>query len=98
MDDEDSDSEDDSEDEEEGGAGGPTLQARSSSFEFLLFHLLTVLKVILLTFSFCSHLQLRKVTHEGCVNRIRSMTQNPHICATWAESGYVQVSFKNLMI
>ncbi|WJX53032.1 hemolysin III domain membrane protein [Trifolium repens] len=36
-------------------------------------------------------LQLRKVTHEGCVNRIRSMTQNPHICATWAESGYVQI-------
>jgi hypothetical protein len=54
---------------------------------------LTVLKVIFLTFLFCSHLQLRKVTHEGCINRIRSMTQNPHICASWAESGYVQVSF-----
>ncbi|WJX44596.1 hemolysin III domain membrane protein [Trifolium repens] len=36
-------------------------------------------------------LQLRKVTHEGCINRIRSMTQNPHICASWAESGYVQI-------
>ncbi|KAL6553670.1 hemolysin III domain membrane protein [Orobanche gracilis] len=36
-------------------------------------------------------LQLRKVTHEGCVNRIRSMTQNPHICATWADTGHVQV-------
>ncbi|CAL0329713.1 unnamed protein product [Lupinus luteus] len=36
-------------------------------------------------------LQLRKITHEGCVNRIRSMTQNPHICAAWADTGYVQV-------
>ncbi|KAL1367047.1 hypothetical protein HN51_021103 [Arachis hypogaea] len=36
-------------------------------------------------------LQLRKVTHEGCVNRIRSMSQNPHICAAWADTGYVQV-------
>jgi len=34
MDGEDSDSEDDSEDEEEGGAGGPTLQVTSSSYEF----------------------------------------------------------------
>ncbi|XP_058097713.1 protein HEAT STRESS TOLERANT DWD 1-like [Magnolia sinica] len=36
-------------------------------------------------------LQLRKVAHEGCVNRIRSMTQQPHICATWADNGHVQV-------
>ena len=41
MDGEDSDSEDDSEDEEEGGAGGPTLQVTPSSYEFLLFHLIT---------------------------------------------------------
>ncbi|KAF7806717.1 glutamate-rich WD repeat-containing protein 1 [Senna tora] len=36
-------------------------------------------------------LQLRKVTHEGSINRIRSMTQTPHICAAWADTGYVQV-------
>lgn len=36
-------------------------------------------------------LQLRKVAHEGCVNRIRSMTQSPHICASWADTGHVQV-------
>lgn len=36
-------------------------------------------------------LQLRKVAHQGCVNRIRSMPQNPHICATWGDMGYVQV-------
>ncbi|XP_058763835.1 protein HEAT STRESS TOLERANT DWD 1-like [Vicia villosa] len=36
-------------------------------------------------------LQLRKVAHEGCINRIRAMAQNPHICASWAESGYVQI-------
>ncbi|BFG39744.1 hypothetical protein CerSpe_260170 [Prunus speciosa] len=36
-------------------------------------------------------LQLRKVAHEGCVNRIRAMTQNPHICASWADTGHVQV-------
>ncbi|XP_057969031.1 protein HEAT STRESS TOLERANT DWD 1 [Malania oleifera] len=36
-------------------------------------------------------LQLRKVAHEGCVNRIRVMTQSPHICASWADTGHVQV-------
>ncbi|XP_052184034.1 protein HEAT STRESS TOLERANT DWD 1-like [Diospyros lotus] len=36
-------------------------------------------------------LHLRKVAHEGCVNRIRAMSQNPHICASWADTGHVQV-------
>ncbi|XP_042499940.1 protein HEAT STRESS TOLERANT DWD 1 [Macadamia integrifolia] len=36
-------------------------------------------------------LQLRKVAHEGCVNRIRAMTQNPHICASWGDTGHVQI-------
>ncbi|KAL5771034.1 hypothetical protein ACOSP7_015188 [Xanthoceras sorbifolium] len=36
-------------------------------------------------------LQLRKVAHQGCVNRIRAMSQNPHICASWADTGHVQV-------
>ncbi|KAI3472845.1 hypothetical protein Pfo_029974 [Paulownia fortunei] len=36
-------------------------------------------------------LQLRKVFHEGGVNRIRAMRQNPHICASWADIGHVQV-------
>ncbi|CAM8901955.1 unnamed protein product [Rhodiola kirilowii] len=36
-------------------------------------------------------LQLRQISHEGCVNRIRSMTQSPHICASWADSGHVQI-------
>ncbi|KAH7667309.1 ribosome assembly protein RRB1 protein [Dioscorea alata] len=36
-------------------------------------------------------LQLHKVAHQGCVNRIRSMAQKPHICATWADTGHVQV-------
>ncbi|KAK4602654.1 hypothetical protein RGQ29_011606 [Quercus rubra] len=36
-------------------------------------------------------LQLRKVAHEGCINRIRAMSQNPHICASWADDGHVQV-------
>ncbi|KAJ6413615.1 hypothetical protein OIU84_006420 [Salix udensis] len=35
-------------------------------------------------------LQLRKVAHGGCINRIRAMTQNPHICASWSDAGYVQ--------
>lgn len=38
-------------------------------------------------------LQLRKVAHEGGVNRIRAMTQKPHICATWGDTGHVQVRF-----
>ncbi|KAJ7955881.1 putative WD-repeat protein [Quillaja saponaria] len=37
------------------------------------------------------NLQLRKVSHEGCVNRIRAMAQNPHICAAWADTGLVQI-------
>ncbi|XP_073526247.1 uncharacterized protein [Phyllobates terribilis] len=36
-------------------------------------------------------LQLRRVAHHGCVNRIRSMPQSPHICASWSDSGIVQV-------
>uniref|UniRef100_A0A2P2K1S3 Uncharacterized protein n=1 Tax=Rhizophora mucronata TaxID=61149 RepID=A0A2P2K1S3_RHIMU len=36
-------------------------------------------------------LQLRKVAHEGCINRIRAMTQNPHICASWSDTGLVQI-------
>ncbi|KAI9192694.1 hypothetical protein LWI28_026653 [Acer negundo] len=36
-------------------------------------------------------LQLRKVAHQGCINRIRAMSQNPHICASWADTGHVQV-------
>uniref|UniRef100_A0A7N2KYI8 Histone-binding protein RBBP4-like N-terminal domain-containing protein n=1 Tax=Quercus lobata TaxID=97700 RepID=A0A7N2KYI8_QUELO len=35
-------------------------------------------------------LQLRKVAHKGCINRIRAMSQNPHICASWADDGHVQ--------
>lgn len=36
-------------------------------------------------------LQVRKVAHGGCVNRIRAMQQNPHICASWADGGHVQI-------
>ncbi|GAV77676.1 WD40 domain-containing protein/CAF1C_H4-bd domain-containing protein [Cephalotus follicularis] len=36
-------------------------------------------------------LQLHRVAHHGCVNRIRAMTQHPNICASWADSGHVQV-------
>ncbi|RHN54447.1 putative transcription factor WD40-like family [Medicago truncatula] len=34
---------------------------------------------------------LRKVTHEGCINRIRSMPHKPHICASWGDCGHVQI-------
>ncbi|XP_044946874.1 protein HEAT STRESS TOLERANT DWD 1-like [Hordeum vulgare subsp. vulgare] len=36
-------------------------------------------------------LHLQRVAHEGSINRIRSMNQNPHICATWGDTGHVQV-------
>ncbi|KAG8089165.1 hypothetical protein GUJ93_ZPchr0011g27509 [Zizania palustris] len=36
-------------------------------------------------------LHLKKVAHAGCVNRIRSMSQEPHLCATWGDTGHVQV-------
>ncbi|CAN0926629.1 Protein HEAT STRESS TOLERANT DWD 1 [Linum grandiflorum] len=36
-------------------------------------------------------LQMRRLAHGGCVNRIRAMTQSPHICATWSDSGHVQI-------
>ncbi|KAI8020873.1 Glutamate-rich WD repeat-containing protein 1 [Camellia lanceoleosa] len=34
---------------------------------------------------------LRNIVHEGCVNRIRAMPQNPHLCASWVDTGHVQV-------
>ncbi|KAJ7544891.1 hypothetical protein O6H91_09G097800 [Diphasiastrum complanatum] len=34
-------------------------------------------------------LQVRMVAHQGCVNRIRAMQQQPQIVATWADTGYV---------
>ncbi|KAH1131904.1 hypothetical protein J1N35_003282 [Gossypium stocksii] len=91
MDGESSDS-DDSEDEEEGGSGAPVLQANSSFFRFLvIYHLRGLLLDLLYIVPFFSLEQLRKVAHHGCVNRIRAMGQNPHICASWADSGHVQV-------
>lgn len=43
-------------------------------------------------------LQLHKVAHQGCINRIRSMTQKPHICATWGDTGHVQIwNFSSLL-
>lgn len=31
------------------------------------------------------------ISHQGGINRVRSMQQQPHIVATWGENGYVQV-------
>eukprot|EP00898_Chlorokybus_atmophyticus_P002238 jgi/Chlat1/3014/Chrsp201S03266 len=36
-------------------------------------------------------LQARLIAHHGGVNRARSMGQKPHIVATWADTGHVQV-------
>lgn len=36
-------------------------------------------------------LQTCMVAHQGGVNRVRSMPQQPHVTATWADNGYVQV-------
>ncbi|KAI3890467.1 hypothetical protein MKX03_025009 [Papaver bracteatum] len=36
-------------------------------------------------------LQIRKIAHQGCVNRIRAMRQSPHICASWGDTGHVQI-------
>ncbi|CAN6904813.1 unnamed protein product [Brassica oleracea] len=33
---------------------------------------------------------VRRVAHHGCVNRIRAMPQNPHICVSWADYAHVQ--------
>ncbi|GKB54502.1 glutamate-rich WD repeat-containing protein 1 [Tanacetum coccineum] len=32
-----------------------------------------------------------RIDIEGYVNRIRTMTQRPHICATWGDIGHVQI-------
>lgn len=44
------------------------------------------------------HLQMRKVHHQGCVNRIRAMPQNLHISASWADTGHVQVRLVQMEI
>ncbi|MCO5548428.1 hypothetical protein L7F22_001884 [Adiantum nelumboides] len=36
-------------------------------------------------------LQARLISHQGGVNRVRSMQQQPHIIASWGDNGYVQV-------
>ncbi|XP_047331083.1 protein HEAT STRESS TOLERANT DWD 1-like [Impatiens glandulifera] len=36
-------------------------------------------------------LQLSKISHEGCINRIRAMPQNPNICVTWSDTGHVEI-------
>ncbi|CAG7900494.1 unnamed protein product, partial [Brassica rapa] len=36
------------------------------------------------------NIQVRRVAHHGCVNRIRAMPQNPHICVSSADSAHVQ--------
>ncbi|XP_024538614.1 glutamate-rich WD repeat-containing protein 1 [Selaginella moellendorffii] len=36
-------------------------------------------------------LEERMVPHQGCVNRIRSMPQQPHIVASWSAEGFVQM-------
>jgi ribosome assembly protein RRB1 len=36
-------------------------------------------------------LQVWLVVHQGCVNRVWAMMQQPHIVATWGDSAYVQV-------
>jgi ribosome assembly protein RRB1 len=35
--------------------------------------------------------QSRQLAHHGVVNRVRSQPQAPHVVATWAETGHVQV-------
>lgn len=97
MDSEDSDSDEDSDDEELGGSGAPILQA--IYFFSCLQNPILVNSLLIFNFNlihvhfqcFCCYVQLRKVAHEGCVNRIRAMTQNPHICASWGDTGHVQV-------
>lgn len=105
MESESSDSDEES-DDEVGGPSTPVLQVIScfhfirlnlgldSSISPLLLHVLMNIEILFKP-------QIRKVSHEGCVNRIRAMTQNPHICASWADTGHVQVrlfSVKLLLI
>ncbi|VVA99641.1 unnamed protein product [Arabis nemorensis] len=37
------------------------------------------------------NVQVRRVAHHGCVNRIRAMPQKPQVCVSWSDSGHVQV-------
>ncbi|KAL9254493.1 HEAT STRESS TOLERANT DWD 1-like protein [Drosera capensis] len=76
-----SDSDDDGDEMDQPGPRRPTLQA-SLPLDFLFGLVIPQYALMPL---------LRKVAHEGCVNRIRSMPQNPHICASWSDTGYVQV-------
>jgi hypothetical protein len=48
--------------------------------------------LLLLIYCWCLY-QLKKVAHGGAINRIRSMTQESHICATWGDTGHVQVLY-----
>ncbi|KAI3493370.1 hypothetical protein L1887_41759 [Cichorium endivia] len=43
-------------------------------------------------FKLLKKVEVCRVFHEGCVNRIRARPQKPHICATWGDTGHVQWS------
>lgn len=38
-----------------------------------------------------AHLHVRKIAHTGGINRIRTMPQQPHVVASWADTAQVQV-------
>ncbi|KAL5175273.1 Glutamate-rich WD repeat-containing protein 1 [Glycine soja] len=56
-----------------------------------MVRIVTVMMIVRKKTKVVLRVPLRKVAHQGCVNRIRSMPQNPHICAAWADTGHVQV-------
>ena len=93
--DEDSDSDEESED---GASTTPIIQVifliLSNHYVIHLFVSQFERVIIIMVNTFISNVfdkQVRRVAHHGCVNRIRAMPQNPHICVSWADSGHVQV-------
>ncbi|CAN8271100.1 unnamed protein product [Cochlearia groenlandica] len=91
MEDDDKDESSDS-DEEGDYEASKTPNIQAILYSFLLFLVSQVKRVFMVSiFSQNFDVQVRRVAHHGCVNRIRAMPQNSHICVSWSDSGHVQV-------
>lgn len=93
MEDDEDETSDSDEESEDGDSNIPNIQAILDSFLTCYLSLVSEVKRVLMVDILSQNfdIQVRRVAHHGCVNRIRAMPQKPQVCVSWADSGHVQV-------